>query len=56
MMRDYEAAKQARRRLENRVRVDCADLERAGVDPEEIEIDLQATLEFWRGEIQDIGK
>jgi hypothetical protein len=55
MMPDYEAVKAARRRIENRIRVDCADMERAGIDPEEIETALQATLEFWRGEIQDIG-
>ena len=51
---NYEQVKAARRRLENRIRLDCLDLERRKADPEEIKTALQAALEFWRGEIQDI--
>jgi len=56
VMNDYTEVRAARRRLENRIRTDCADLQRAGADPEELEIALQATREFWLDELQDIGE
>ena len=56
---DWGEIRRSRRRLEEIIRGDLADLEhRWPENPEvleDIEITLRATIEFWRGEIQDIN-
>lgn len=54
MTATYEDVRAARRRLEERIRADLADMERNGTDPEEILMAIAATLEFWRDEIEDL--
>lgn len=55
-MTEWEKLRGVRRRLEDQIRKDCAELERLGAIPEEVLAVLIATSNFWRQELQIIRK
>jgi len=52
---EWEEVGYSRRQIENNIRQDCALIRRNKPEKhKEVNVCLKATLEFWRGEVQDI--